>query len=294
MANDPNPIEHALNERSVRSSSGFSPISRRQFLLRNATAAGAGLLGEGVLADAEPRVTRHRVAVAGLREPMRLVQLSDFHRSWCVSEAYLRRVVEQANALKPDAALLTGDFVTDSSSYMGSCGDVLKTIEAPLGSFAVLGNHDYAADHRRGGHVIAEALEALDINVLTNRSIRLDSRLNLVGIDDFVLGRPDVERAFSRVHSREPVLIMTHNPMLFPRVGGYNCVTVSGHTHGGQINMPFLTRQLLYTKHKYLRGWFQAPDGPGRMYVSRGIGVTGIPIRLRCDPEISLFELVPG
>ena len=276
------------------SSEERKPISRRQFLLRNAVAAGTALLGEGVLAEGEPRVTRHRILVAGLREPIRLVQLSDLHRSWCVSEGYLRRVVAQANALNPDAALLTGDFVTSSSSYMGSCGELLKTLRAPLGSFAVLGNHDYGCDRRRGGPAISEALEAIGVHVLTNRSLRLDNHLNIVGVDDCWLGRPDPELAFSRVHTGEPSLIMTHNPLAFSVLGGYISVTVSGHTHGGQINVPVLTRQFMLPKFKYLRGWYHAADGPGRLYVSRGIGVVGIPIRLRCDPEICLFELTPA
>jgi predicted MPP superfamily phosphohydrolase len=270
------------------------PISRRQFLLRNAVAAGTIAIGEGALAESEPRVTVHRLNMPGLREPIRLVQLTDLHRSWCVSEGYLRRVVARANALRPDAVLLTGDFVTDSSHHMASCSDVLKEIEAPLGSFAVLGNHDYACDRHRGGPAISAALTALGVHVLTNRSFRLDNRLNLVGVDDSWMGKPDAATAFSQVHRNEPAIILTHNPMVFPRLERYGCITVAGHTHGGQINIPILTRQYMGRKHPYMRGWFYAKHGPGRMYVSRGIGVVGIPVRFRCDPEISLFELNPA
>ena len=252
------------------------------------------MVGEGLVAEGEPAVTVHRIAVQGLREPVRLVQLTDLHRSWCVSEDYLRRVVTKANALRVDGALLTGDFVTDSSSYMKSCGDVLKELKMPLGSFAVLGNHDYACDGRRGGPAIAAALGDIGVQVLTNRSFRLDNRLNLVGVDDCWMGRPDPALAFSRVHRDEPTLIMTHNPMVFPKLESYNAVTVAGHTHGGQIDLPIITRQFVCRKHRYLRGWFHAASGPGRMYVSRGIGVVGIPIRLRCAPEIAVFELNPA
>jgi predicted MPP superfamily phosphohydrolase len=272
----------------------FRPISRRQFLLRNAVAAGSVLIGEGALAEGEPSVTVHRLDVRGLREPVRLVQLTDLHRSWCVSEGYLRRVVARANGLRPDVALLTGDFVTNSSHHMASCSNVLKEIEAPLGSFAVLGNHDYGCDQRRGGPAISAALSALGIHVLTNRSFRLDNCLNLVGVDDPWMGKPDPVAAFSQVHRNEPAIILTHNPMVFPRLERYGCITVAGHTHGGQINLPIVTRQLMYRAHRYLRGWFYAKHGPGRMYVSRGIGVVGVPVRFRCEPEIALFELNPA
>ena len=269
-------------------------ISRRQFLLRNAAAVGAAAFGEVALGEGEPQVTRYRLAIAGLREPVRMVQLSDLHRSWCVSEAYLRRVVTQTNALQPHAALLTGDFVTDSSTYMDSCCRVLKELNAPLGSFAVLGNHDHACDRHRGGPVITEALEGLGVRVLTNDSFRLGNRLNIIGIDDFTMGRPDPDQAFSGVRREEPGLVLTHNPMLFPWLEGTNYITVAGHTHGGQINVPVVTRSLMRRKHRYLKGWFHARTGPGKMYVSRGVGVVGIPIRLRCDPEITLFELFPA
>lgn len=276
--------------------SALSPfvLSRRQFMLRNAVVAGATVFGERNLAEDNPRVSVHRRLVRGLRQPVRLVQLSDMHRSWCVSEAYLRRVVAQANALKPDAALLTGDFVTDSSDYMPSCIAVLRELVAPLGRFAVLGNHDYTCDRSRGGPVISEALEAIGVEVLTNRSARLDSRLNIVGVDDCWLGRPDPDRAFEHVRAHEPAIIMTHNPLAFPSLGRYDAITIAGHTHGGQINLPIVTRQVMRRRIRYLAGWFHSPNGPGRMYVARGIGVVGIPIRLRCDPEITLFELIPG
>jgi predicted MPP superfamily phosphohydrolase len=269
-------------------------ISRRQFLLRNLALGGAVALGQGVLAESDIQVSRHKLRLTGLKEPVRLIQLSDFHRSWCVSQAFLDRVVVQANALKPDVALLTGDFVTRSSNYMSSCIHSLRRLQTRSGSFAVLGNHDYACDAFSGGPRITEALQSIQITTLTNRSARLENGLNIVGIDDCWLGAPDPEAAFRAVRTNEPAIAMTHNPGYFPALGGYNCVTLAGHTHGGQINIPLLTRSLMARRARYLKGWFRSPEGPGRMYVSRGLGVVGIPLRLRCDPEIVLFELQPA
>ena len=177
----------------------------------------------------------------GLKQPCRLVQISDLHRSWCVAESFIQRIVTQSNALKPDVIALTGDFVTHHSDYIGSCLNALRPLHAPLGQFAVLGNHDYAADDLRGGHPITEALTAQGIHVLTNRSERLDNNLRLVGVDDYRFGTPRPTEAFHKVEKSEAVLAMTHSPFVFESMCKYDCVTIAGHTHGGQVNIPGLT-----------------------------------------------------
>lgn len=269
-------------------------LSRRALLLRTGMLGGAILFGERTVARAEPGVSLHKRRMKGLKRPVRIVQLSDFHRSWCVSEDFLRRVVERTNLLKPDVLLLTGDFVTHSSSYMNSCFNALRDLKPGDGAFAVLGNHDYACDRSTGAPVVAETLGYMSVPLLTNRSIKLDSGLHIVGVDDCWLGRPDPERAFADVPDNEPVVAMTHNPAIFPYLGRYPAITLAGHTHGGQIHIPLLTRELMPGRSRFLRGWFHAHNGPGAMYVSRGLGVVGIPMRFRSDPEIAVFDLSPA
>jgi predicted MPP superfamily phosphohydrolase len=269
-------------------------LSRRQFLLRNGALLATATLVQGSEETQHLSLTRHEVRMMFLQAPVRVVQLSDLHRSWCVSEAFIAQIVAQTNALKPDLILLSGDFVTRSSGYAESCMRHLQELRAPMGRYAVLGNHDYWCDHNTGAPVIAQHLTDIGIEVLTNRSVRLDHNLRLVGVDDGHAGNPDLPLAFSRMEAGEAILTMTHNPMLFPLLSEYPCVTLAGHTHGGQVNVPFITDAILGGNSRYLRGWYDEPHAPGRLYVSRGLGTVHVPLRLNSTPEIALFTLIPA
>ena len=272
----------------------FGRISRRQFLLRTLAPVGLVAFDEVMEETNVIRVVTQRLPTPGLNAPMRVAQLSDLHRSWCVSEGFIARIVARTNDLNPDLILLTGDFVTRSSSYIGSCIRPLTALRAKYGMYGILGNHDYACDKGRGIGIIKEALKSIGVQLLTNRSMRLAHGLRLVGVDDSQKGQPDPDAAFKRVRRGEAVLAMTHNPSLFPALCRYDCVTLAGHTHGGQINVPFVTRSVMPVRSRYLRGWFNEKHGPGRMYVTCGLGVVGLPFRFRCDPEISIFDLHPA
>ncbi len=269
-------------------------LTRRQALLRGLALMGAASVGPGLAESNSLDITRHRLPTPGLREPMRVVQITDLHRSWCVSEGFIARVVTETNRLQPDAVALTGDFVTQDSAYIASCAGQLAGLRATLGVYGVLGNHDYWCDHGRGGPAVAEALAQANVHLLINRNVRLDNGLRLVGVDDFQAGTPDPWAAFADVGVNEPMLAMTHNPFAFGALCRYPCVTLAGHTHGGQINIPFLTRSYLGGRTRYQKGWFQEPNHPGRMYVSCGLGVIGLPMRFRCYPELAVFDLVPA
>ena len=267
-------------------------ISRRHLLKGGMVTAAVAV--SGLAWETETiTVTHHRLTMKGLRGSSRLVQLSDLHRSWCVSESFLSRVVERAISLHPDTIALTGDFVTGHSSYMETCARQLKRLTAPQGIFAVLGNHDYRCDNWKGAPAISEGLHAIGVEMLTNNSQKLDCGARIIGIDDYDTGKPDADAAFGKITDSEPMVAITHNPLLFSILKGYRCVTLAGHTHGGQIDIPFLTPLLMDSRSRYLRGWFQAKGWPGKMYVSRGLGVLGIPVRFNAAPEISVFDLEP-
>jgi predicted MPP superfamily phosphohydrolase len=225
---------------------------------------------------------------------VRLAQISDLHRSWCVEESFITRIVAETNALRPDLVALTGDFVTISSEYAASCAQQISRLRAPLGLYGVLGNHDYVCDSRQGGPAVAEALSGVSVQMLTNRNLRLDNGLFLVGVDDCWVGKPDLEAAFRGVPIGKPALALTHNPGIFRNLCAYDCVTLAGHTHGGQIDLPFVTQAHLGRHNRYKAGWYREPGRPGRLYVSRGLGVVGIPLRIRATPEIALFDMVPA
>ncbi len=269
-------------------------LSRRQFLLRNGGLLAAATLVQGSEETHQLSLTRHEVRMPGLQAPVRVIQLSDLHRSWCVSEAFIAQIVARTNALRPDLILLTGDFVTRSSGYAESCMRQLRDLRAPMGLYAVLGNHDYWCDHRKGAPVIARHLADIGVDLLTNRSVRLEHNLRLVGIDDGSSGNPNLPLAFERMEPEEAVLAMTHNPMLFPLLSRYPCITLAGHTHGGQVNVPIITDAIVGSRTRFIRGWYDVPNAPGRLYISRGLGTVHVPLRLNAAPEIALFTLIPA
>ncbi|MCS6775872.1 MAG: metallophosphoesterase [Chloroherpetonaceae bacterium] len=275
-------------------------LSRRQFLVRTLALFGADLLGTAISERQRIATTFHRIPLRALRQPVRLVQLSDLHRSWCVPEGFIAHVVRRANALRPDVVLLTGDFVTHSAHYAESCAAQLAHLRAPLGCYACLGNHDHDCSRQRGCPAVTRALAEAGVRMLTNRNLRLDPRLWIVGIDDCFTGHPDPEAAFRNIPATEPVIAMTHNPIYYHVLRNFPCLTLAGHTHGGQINLPIITsvfmqaRQFGRSVQLYKQGWFHEPGYPGRMYVSRGLGVVGIPLRFRATPEIAVFDLIPA
>lgn len=268
-------------------------LTRRQLLTRGLAAAGTCIAAKSEYETNTLTVTRHTLRLPGLKSPCRLAQVSDLHRSWCVSEGFITNVVTATNALKPDLVALTGDFVTRHSDYIGSCVMELKRLRAPLGLFAVLGNHDYKADNFKGAPAVVEGLEHINVRILTNRSERLDNNLRLVGVDDFREGKPDPDAAFRNTETGEAVLALTHSPFMFSAMCRYDCVTLAGHTHGGQINLPVITDAAMPGRMRYQHGWYREPSGPGRLYVSRGLGVVGAPFRLFAPPEIAVFDLMP-
>ncbi len=271
-----------------------SELTRRQFVLRNAALFGSVALGEAIGRPRLPEITRYRIRMPGLRSPVRLVQLTDFHRSWCVSEWYLAECVRMANRLKPDVAALTGDFVTRHSDYAVSCAEILKNLQAPLGLYGTLGNHDHWCDNKTGADAVSEIMTAAGIQMLTNRNVKLENGLRIVGVDDQWTGFPDWQTAFRGVAPTEPTLALTHNPNLFKLIPHVPCTLLAGHTHGGQINIPPLMRKIFGGQIRYLKGWFTGKQGVNRMYVSRGLGVVTVPFRFNAPPEMTLFYLEPG
>ncbi len=266
-------------------------LAKRALVLAATTGAG----GYGIFWDTETIVsTHHRVVVPNLASPCTVVQISDLHRSWCVSSSFIDRCIAAANRHRPDIVLLTGDFITAHTSFMPSCARAIQQLHAPLGSYAVLGNHDYASDNWLGAPIIKAALRNVGVEVLVNSSVMLRNGLRLVGVDDYATGEPDTEKAFGKVRQRDAVLCMTHNPLEFDVLRGYNVTTLAGHTHGGQIDLPIITDLVLDKRSKYLRGWFHSQHWPGKMYVSRGLGVLGIPVRVNALPEIAVFHLTPS
>jgi len=283
---------HELNDIPQLKGDTIRP-TRREVISRVIALVGTSTVLYGSEETHDVEIVHQHVPLHHLKAPFRMVQLSDLHRSWSVSEQFISQVVDQANALHPDLILATGDFVTRSSSYMDTCAPHLQRLRAKLGVFAVLGNHDYWCDHHQGAPAIVKALHESGIPHILNSSVLLENGLRLVGVDDCHTGHPNLATSFAKVGPNEPTIAMTHSPYYFIRMCDYDCLTVAGHTHGGQICFPG-SSFIFEHNYRYIRGWYDEPGKPGRLYVSRGIGTTHMPIRIGSLPEITVFDFSPA
>ena len=239
---------------------------------------------------------RHTVELAGLpaeQSDITIVQISDFHRGCGDPDELIANVVGRVNELAPDYIVITGDFVE------GRRRDVLPVVKmvsglcAKRGTFAVLGNHD----HRGDPELLRAALEAADICVLHNANMEVGPGLWFAGVDDLREGRPDLDKALEGVPKDAALILLSHIPnVLLHLPASRDMLVLSGHTHGGQVKIPFPTPYLVclfHLKTRFVHGWYR--KGNVRLYVNRGIGVTGpspLNRRYRCPSEITEFRLI--
>lgn len=243
--------------------------------------------------DLQVELSRHSVSLRGLPDAfagLRIVQLTDIHHGLFLPLYAVMEAVELANQMKPDVVVLTGDFVTYSRAYIEPVAEILGGIEARLGAFAVLGNHDF----RAGADHVARALRRREIDVLRNRHTWLryrGQRLAVAGVDD-LWNNADLPRALHGTLARDPVLLLSHNPRIIRTAAPYGVSLIfSGHTHGGQVQLP-VVGSIFGRKPERMRfrmGWDRL--GPTQIYVSRGIGTVVLPVRYRCPAEIPQFTL---
>ena len=273
-------------------------ITRRQFLKGAGAAALVGVGGVsaygGVVEAWDYEVTETVVPVRDLPERFegfRIVQVSDVHHGRLVSIEEVRRVVGLANAARADLVALTGDYTTSLRKYVEPCAEALGELRAPEGVWAVLGNHDHNTD----GTLTRQALKRRGIEVLTNANTTLRRGadvLQLAGVDDWGWGYADYSRALRGVEVSRPSVLLAHEPRALdePETRGVSLI-LSGHTHGGQITLPFVGAPAAYAfKHlNYLRGMYES--GGTRLYVSRGTGMIGVPVRVGARPEVAVLRL---
>lgn len=251
-------------------------------------------------------VNRLEIPVPDLPAPfagLRVVQLTDFHCGPFVSTAYLSEVIELTRLQDPHLIVLTGDYVHKGYTHVHRIAAQLSKLKAPLGVFAVLGNHDFSVRNalgiRRYRHLhraIAEALTARGIRVLQNENLPLEldgARIYLSGVDDLWSRVCDLRRALEGLPDTAPRILLAHNPRTVEQINGERCdLMLSGHTHGGQIDLPGLGRVVLGKKVKrFAAGIYQWRDT--LLYVNKGVGV-GFPIRYRVRPEVAVFTLSPA
>jgi uncharacterized protein len=287
-----------------------SPMSRRQFLVRTARVSTAGAVGvTGLYSVAwEPRrikIERHSLALADLPPELtdlRIVQLSDLHHGPWFSIEQIQHTVNLTNSLHPDIILLTGDYVSHSALYIKPSIEVLNGLQPRIGAFAVLGNHDWwegvgkMRDAFARSHIRLIDNDRRILNAERRLVTEASSGLCIAGVGDLWEDEILPLAALRSIPDTMPRLMLAHNPDTSEKgiiaTGQLRIdLMLSGHTHGGQVNLPLVGTPLVPSEYgsKYTRGFV---DGPGcRVYCNRGVGLTGLPVRFRVPPEITLFEL---
>jgi predicted MPP superfamily phosphohydrolase len=249
---------------------------------------------------ARPRMLRLRVRELRLAElpsafdGYRVLHVSDVHLGSLFPPERLAAWLRRAAALSPDLVALTGDYVTSGTRFHEAAAETLASAPGRDGIVAVAGNHD---DYG-GGEPLRSSLRARGIELLENAHrvyARGDQRLIVVGVDDVYSRRVDVERAFSGVPARSFVLALAHEPGLFPQIAARGATLVlSGHTHWGQLGVPWLAERLNLGRVFYRHASGLAEHGDSALHVSPGLGTTFVPARLGVAPEMTLLVLRRG
>jgi len=284
------------------------------FHLTPARAAALSLAAPVAYALLEPYrllVRRFEVVLRDLPpavEGLRIAQLSDLHCSAITPPALVRRAVAVCNAQNPDVTVLTGDYVSRRNSYasftlarmwarpiMEYAADMaaeLSNLRAPLGVFAVPGNHDHS---KQRFDAIETLMQQAGVQTLVNRSVLLRDELPLIGLDDLRGGRPLARKACTGIAPDRAQVVLSHNPRMIWSMATRNCLLLAGHTHGGQVHLPltdFRRRPRDMRGTEWHQGWYEQDQA--RMYVSSGVGSVHFPMRFRCPPEIAVFTLRSG
>jgi predicted MPP superfamily phosphohydrolase len=284
-------------------------LARRRFLEKTALTMATAPFVAGAYGMFYERlnleISHRRIKIPRLPrafEGFRIAQLSDIHIGPFMTAEEIRRYVGIANGLKPELVALTGDFVTWDDSTQFAVVEALAGVKAPFGVFGCLGNHEMWAK-----------VEASITRLFALRGIRIlrgeravirsgDEVINLLGVDyqsrspmgprgqrlvrEYLQG---VDRLLAPDTAN---ILLSHNPNSFDRAAEYGIdLSLAGHTHGGQVTLEFIHPDLSPSRliTPYVRGWFEKPGG--QLYVNRGIGTIGVPIRFDAPPEITIFEL---
>ncbi|WP_426165347.1 metallophosphoesterase [Sandarakinorhabdus sp. DWP1-3-1] len=242
-------------------------------------------------AQQSPVVARYTVPIIGLGAPLRIVQLSDSHAGFDMPAARLRRVVAQINARRPDIVVLTGDYISGYGWTDAETRGALAPfagLRARFGAFAILGNHDGVEQTRRG-------FAGTGITFLRDAGVDAGP-IHLIGSDDISGPLNPVEKTRRLIRAApgdRPVVVLAHESDFFQWLVPPAQLLIAGHSHGGQILLPFLPQPGSETyQGRHLRGLYREPGQS--MIVSSGLGTSILPMRIGVPPEIVEIMLVPA
>lgn len=226
---------------------------------------------------------------------LKLAVISDLHVG-CphVDVKKLEEIIDLVNAQQPDLVLMLGDYV---STNLGTCAakpvgfaQQFAKLKPKIGTYGVLGNHDWWYD----GSEVRTNLEGSKVVIVDNAATHIEKdgeTLFIAGLADAWTRRPNLEAALSTIPDDSAVLLLTHNPDVFPNVPASVSLTLAGHTHGGQVSLPFIGAPIVPSNFgsRYAKGLIV--ENGKRLFVSSGIGTSVLPVRLNVPPEISIITL---
>jgi predicted MPP superfamily phosphohydrolase len=310
--------EKSLGNAAAAATEILPDPSRRHFFKTATAAAGAAPFLGAVYGFAAERlnyqIRRVEIPLANLPDAldgMKIAQLSDIHLSGYISREDVRRAVDMANDLAPDLSVVTGDFITGASDPLADCVEEIRKLAGPLGIYGCNGNHEiYAKAEDEAERLFAQA----GMNLLRSKNAVISFRgvqLNLIGVDYQRERGPGGRRIQTLAGVDElmrrdmPNILLSHNPNSFNRAAELGIeLSLAGHTHGGQVQVEILDHRLSPARFitNYIAGLYTRPIGAGaavletpkqasQLYVNRGLGTVGAPVRLGVPPEITLITL---
>ncbi|WP_210366342.1 metallophosphoesterase [Bacillus sp. REN3] len=285
----------------------FDKLTRRTFLKRIfgslLAIAGACTGGYYYAREIEPGmldITRHEFNGTGLPvgfDGFKIVQFSDTHIGFQYRLEQLELLIGKMNDLNPDMIVFTGDLLDDPLEFKEGQRIVsaLDKLKAPFGKYAVYGNHDHGG---YGSNLYRQLMEQAGFTLLVNGSERIElldgSSLWIAGIDDAMLGKPDIASAMAGIPENGYTILLSHAPDLAETAASYPIgLQLSGHSHGGQIQIPFYGPLVTppYAE-KFVEGFYTVgTENELSLYVNRGLGTTRLPYRFLSQPELALFTL---
>jgi predicted MPP superfamily phosphohydrolase len=296
------PAEDVSAEEQAPAEAPSGQLSRRRFLKRAAGATVAAATGTFLYAwRVEPHwveIVKRPLAIVGLPKQLvgkRLVQLSDLHVGPVVDQSFLLRSVAGVGELKPDLIVITGDLMScHRDEQVERTIEVMRELPpAPLGRFAILGNHDYGdhwSQHAAVGK-LCDRMADCDVRALRNEVVDVGG-LQIAGVDDLWANLMHPAETISKLDPARAAIALSHNPdgVDVPEWQGFRGWILAGHTHGGQCKAPFFRPPLLPVNNKrYVAGEYEL-DGGRKLYINRGLGYLER-VRFNCRPEITVFTL---
>ncbi len=297
----------------------FKPmIDRRSFLKGMAGVFGVSLVGvgKGYSNTDKNEILLERVPVTIPNLPaafrgFKIAQLSDLHSSPLVSIDHLQASANLAARENPDLVVLTGDFIGHKirtflakyhefdRQYVDNIVEAFSVLKPPHGIFAVLGNHDFWSGPEATQYITDTFSKGLGVNWLRNRRVELQrgsDRIQLIGVDDLWEKTFSLRKAYQNVDPERTRILLSHNPEVneeFQWNSGLSAeLILSGHTHGGQVVLPFIGPPFLPgIRNKKFIGGLVEEEGR-QTYITRGVGHLVVPLRLNCPPEVTLIELI--